>query len=36
MIQNKKSAIFNFLYQKAHRGNAFWRCLYGLYTRGFN
>ncbi|MEI3079808.1 serine O-acetyltransferase [Paraprevotella clara] len=33
MIQNKKSAIFNFLYQKAHRGNAFWRCLYGLYTQ---
>lgn len=33
MIQNKKSAIFNFLYRKAHRGNAFWRCLYGLYTQ---
>lgn len=33
MIQNKKSAIFNFLYRKAHHGNAFWRCLYGSYTQ---
>lgn len=33
MMQNKKSVIFNFLYRKAHRGNVFWRCLYGAYTR---
>lgn len=31
-MQNKKSRLFYYLYQKAHHGNFFWRFLFIYYT----
>lgn len=32
-MRNRKSAIFNKLYRKAHNGNRFWNLWYNLYTQ---
>lgn len=33
IMKNRKSSIFNFLYQKAHKGNCFWNFFYIFYTQ---
>lgn len=32
-MMNKKSIVFNYLYNKAHRGNRIWRWTYMYYTQ---
>ncbi len=34
-MTNKKTALFNSLYKRAHKGSKFWRILYSLYSHYF-